>query len=169
MEIKTFCEMGAGSGYLSVILKKLFPSSELYAIDRNPDAVSLCQRNLLLNNISGTVIESNLFESLIVHNNKMKFDLIIFNPPYLPSKTIKDEVSSIDLALNGGFSGSSIIRQFLEQMHFFLSDEGLCFLIFSNFNNPFDVLRKYKLYKILKTFKQRLIFESIQCIVLTKI
>ena len=85
-KITSMCDMGAGTGYIGIVLKKMFKSSELQALDRNKHAINLCNENFALNDITGTAINSNLFHYYFSNNISIKFDLIVFNPPYLPSK-----------------------------------------------------------------------------------
>jgi methylase of polypeptide subunit release factors len=58
------CEMGCGSGYLSIQLSKLFINSVLYLIDINHDALGLTRQNFNGNNITNRQIHylnSDLF------------------------------------------------------------------------------------------------------------
>jgi methylase of polypeptide subunit release factors len=61
---------------------------------------------------------------------KLKFDLIIFNPPYLPEDA--REPKNSQTATTGGKKGNEIILKFLEQSKNFLSKNGKIFLITSS-------------------------------------
>ncbi len=60
-------------------------------------------------------------------SNLMKFDIILFNPPYLPQ-----EKAERNIALEGGKKGYEIIAKFLERLPDFLDDDGICLLVFSS-------------------------------------
>ena len=68
------------------------------------------------------VLKSDLFS-----NVKGKFDVIIFNPPYLPFDN-KDK----DVAINGGVKGYEIIKRFLYKAKNYLNDKGFILMVFSN-------------------------------------
>lgn len=72
---------------------------------------------------------SDLFSAV-----KDKFDLILFNPPYLPSKQIKD--STID----GGKGGVEIIERFLKQAKKHLKRNGRILLVCSSLNKGIERL-----------------------------
>jgi release factor glutamine methyltransferase len=92
-------EIGIGSGIQLETLKEL-GIKNIQGVDINPEAVEHCK------NLGFNCFESNLFE-----NVKGKFDLILFNPPYLPEDKREDEESR--LATTGGKKGSEIINKFL--------------------------------------------------------
>ena len=166
---ENICEMGTGTGYLAIVLKQLFPDAELVALDINPNAVALCSQNLNINNVNGLVIESNLFS---YYNNVKKpdsFDLIIFNPPYLPSLSNPEaDVTLIDVSLDGGTNGAQVIQRFLQEVIHFLKSNGIIFLILSSFNKPTQILNGYHQFQVIKQYKKRHVFESLILVVLKK-
>ncbi|MBU1111510.1 MAG: methyltransferase, partial [Nanoarchaeota archaeon] len=78
--------------------------------------------------------QSNLFSNI-----KESFDLIIFNPPYLPSCA-----NCPDIALDGGKEGYELIEKFLKQAKKHLNKDGIILLLFSSFS------KKEKINKILE-------------------
>jgi len=66
----------------------------------------------------------------IEDNHFNKFDMIIFNPPYLP-----EDENDRDIALDGGKKGYEIIERFLSEAKKFLAEDGLILLIFSSFTD----------------------------------
>lgn len=113
-----FLEIGAGSGIHLETAKNLGVKN-IFSSDINPKAVNHC--NLLGFNC----IHSDLFEKI-----KGKFDLIIFNPPYLPED--KNEPEDSKLATTGGKKGDEIILRFLKQAKNYLEKNGKIFLITSS-------------------------------------
>lgn len=97
-------------------------------------------------------IYSDLFSNI---KDKKKFDLIIFNPPYLPSQEIK--IKEID----GGKNGTEIIERFLKQARYFLRLKGKILLICSSLNvNIKSLFREYK-YSYKKLDQASFFFERI--------
>jgi len=120
----TVLDLGCGSGVQSInAIQK--GAKKVLAIDINPKAL----KNTILNaNKTKTekkikTKKSNLFESV-----KEKFDLIIFNPPYVQSEKI--ELIDVD----GGIQGREILDPFLEEFSDFLNENGKCFFLQSSLN-----------------------------------
>jgi len=81
--IHSLLEIGAGRGYLSIILAKKFPNlRKIVATDIDSQAVRLVKRNVIINNLHKRIVvkRGNLFEPV----KSEKFDLIISVPPQLP-------------------------------------------------------------------------------------
>lgn len=116
-EIRQICDMGTGSGCIALAMAKNFPDAQVTAIDINPQALILAQKNATLNDLQNvTFVQSNLFENL---NKNIKFDLIVSNPPYINpeyAKSIKKEVLEWEdhQALFAQKSGLSIISQIMQ-------------------------------------------------------
>ncbi len=77
----SICDLGTGSGCISIALAKLFPCAEVTAIDQSPAACELARLNVKKLGLSHqiNVLQSNWFDELA----EAKFDLIVSNPPYL--------------------------------------------------------------------------------------
>jgi predicted Ser/Thr protein kinase len=72
--------------------------------------------------------ESDLFQNL-----KDKYQLIIFNPPYLPADKKEDAESA--LITTGGKHGYEVIEKFLEDANNYLEENGQILLVFSSHTN----------------------------------
>jgi len=127
-------EIGTGSGIIAESL--LNKARCLIATDINPFATELAKRKGI------DVIRTYLFDGI-----KEKFDLILFNPPYLPKKPdlLYDESSDernrwVSLALDGGPTGREIIEEFLDDVGNYLSDEGRFLIVISSFTGIEDVM-----------------------------
>jgi release factor glutamine methyltransferase len=102
-------DMGAGCGILGIIAAK--KASEVIAIDINPCAIRCTRENAELSAVRSkmTLIQGDLFAPL---SEKAKFDVILFNAPYLP--TDEGEADSwIGRAWAGGATGRKIIDRFI--------------------------------------------------------
>ena len=103
-------DVGTGSGIQAITAKG--QGANVLAIDINPECIAY------VNNLKIPTLQSNLFE-----NVKGKFDLIIFNPPYLPEDPREPKDSK--LITTGGKTGSEILNKFLEQAKNFLNEKGI--------------------------------------------
>lgn len=106
-------DLCAGSGTLAVTLKKLYPNSEVTAVELSDEAFSYLKENAELNNADVKLIKGDVFE---VHSllSDSYFDLIISNPPYLTTEELKDMQNELyfepAMALDGGEDGCDFYR-----------------------------------------------------------
>jgi len=115
-----FLEIGVGSGiHLETALNCGIKKENIFSLDINKDSVSHC--NLLGFNC----VYSDLFENI-----KGKYNIIIFNPPYLPEDS-KEPMDS-KLVTTGGKKGNEIILRFLDEAKNHLKKDGKIFLITSS-------------------------------------
>ncbi len=129
-------EMGAGSGYISLGIYKQV--NELVVTDINPIVINYFNDLKIKYKLDKMkIIKSNLF-----NNIKRKFDLIIFNPPYVPSQGIPKEEEIEKLATDGGAFGRGVILKFLKGLKEHLSKNGVCYLLISSFNNPHYIFKQ---------------------------
>ncbi|MBX7075923.1 MAG: methyltransferase [Methanobacteriaceae archaeon] len=130
-------EIGTGTGLVAMYASKL--TDKVIATDINFNALELAEKNLKKNNINNVeLIFGNLFEPL----KNRKFDVIIFNTPYLP--TCEEEVidDELNFAFDGGPDGRKVIDQFLNQAKNYLNNEGKVQLIQSSLSNIDKTLEK---------------------------
>jgi len=123
---KRVLDMGTGSG-IQAITSKLMGVEEVLAVDINPKAVKLAKRNAKHNKVDIEGYRSDLFSRV-----KGKFDLIIFNPPYLPVEP------PVDVQWSGG---KEFIEKFVQQAKLFLTDTGAILFVFSSVD-PVRILHK---------------------------
>ena len=125
--LKDYCkgnvlEIGTGSGILALEAAKY---ANVIAVDINPEAVSFVKKNVKQQNLKNVkVIESDLFSKVTG-----EFDLVIFNPPYLPDPE-KDYAR--DIALDGCKKGYELIEKFLDDVNSYLEKNGKILLLFSS-------------------------------------
>jgi len=125
-----FLDMGSGTGIVG-IYAALHGASFVISIDVNTKASLITQCNAYLNGVPNIVnsVNASLFETL---RKKLRFDIIAFNPPYLP---VKDK-GLLERAWSGGKSGRKIIDRFLNNVSNYLKDNGTLFLVQSSLSNP---------------------------------
>lgn len=121
-----FLEIGAGSGiHLETAYNLGIKKESIFSSDINRASVNHC--NLLGFNC----IYSDLFENI-----EGKYDLIIFNPPYLP-EDVREPANS-RISTTGGRKGNEIILRFLKQAKNYLNKNGKIFLITSSLSEDVD-------------------------------
>ncbi|MBN1234873.1 MAG: methyltransferase [Methanotrichaceae archaeon] len=112
-------EIGCGSSYLT---QELAPKvARLIATDINTHAVRAARARGI------EVIRADLFQGI-----KGKFDLILFNPPYLPTQLEEKTGQWIDYALDGGESGRETIDLFIKDLAGHLRPGGRALLLISS-------------------------------------
>ena len=119
--------------------------------DINADAVEHCK------GLGFECVKSDLFE-----NVEGKFDVIIFNPPYLPEDEREPEDSKT--ATTGGREGGEIINRFLEEARNYLKKDGRIYLITSSLTYGVD-WKGWKKKKVgeKKMFMEELVVWGLQC------
>ncbi len=127
--IKNVLEMGTGTGIIAIYLQLLTKKyekfdPEIYASDILQNSIDCAKYNQELNNIASeiTLIHSDLFDSFPI-SLKKAFDVIIFNPPYLPSSKEMLTKTNIDHSWDGGEEGYELILRFLELVDDYLNPE----------------------------------------------
>ncbi len=150
---KSILEMGPGTGLLSIHAAKL--GARVTAADINPHAVECTIRNAARSGVRIEVVRSDLFEK--VQGN---YDVIVFNPPYLPGSA--SSTSWIERAWSGGDEGSEVAVRFLNEAWKHLSPGGSIFMILSSVGGLMSVLKSAReRYDSEMLEEQHMFFESI--------
>ena len=121
VEGKKVLEMGCGTGIISIHCAKA--GASVTAVDVNPGALECTRVNARSNHLSIQVIESDLFSAITDD-----FDLIIFNPPYLPVS----EDGELERAWAGGEGGLEVVERFLGEALSHLRPDGRVLLLISS-------------------------------------
>ena len=143
-------DLGTGSGIQAKTALK--NTKDVLAIDIDKESVDYVRKKGIKAKIS------DLFSNI-----KGKFDLIIFNPPYLPEERLESKESKI--TTTGGKQGHEILERFFSNVNEHLNKNGKILIVFSSLTN------KNKVDKIIKennfNFKllesKRLFFEELYC------
>ena len=140
LEIKkgqSVLEIGTGSGIVAMYASRL--TDDITVTDINFDACELARKNFAENGIENIeILWGNLFE--VVENRK--FDVILFNTPYLPTED--DEVldNTINYAFDGGLNGRKVIDLFLNEVGNHLNDGGIVQMIQSSLSGNNETLAR---------------------------
>ena len=140
LEIKqgqSVLEIGTGSGIVAMYASRL--TDNITVTDINFDACELARKNFEDNGIENIeILFGNLFEPV----KNRKFDVILFNTPYLPTE--EDEVldDTINYAFDGGLNGRKVIDLFLNEVGNHLNDNGIVQIIQSSLSGNEETLEK---------------------------
>ncbi len=114
-------DLGTGCGAIALALAREVPHARLYALDSSADAVRIARRNAEALGLAGRVhcVDGDLFEPLRPIQGGGGFDLIVSNPPYIPSgqlAALPPEVLAYEprRALDGGADGLRVHRRIIE-------------------------------------------------------
>jgi release factor glutamine methyltransferase len=131
-------DMGTGCGILGVVAAE--KAAKVVAVDVNPYAVRCAKKNAKLNGVSDKIffVQGDLFTAIRIGE---RFDLILFNAPYLPSESIED-TSWLGRAWSGGVAGRQVIDRFIREAPKYLKRGGRVFLMQSTLSNVDETLRK---------------------------
>lgn len=169
-QIKKYCkpgyivlDVGTGSAILAKEAAKY--CKKVVAVDIQKSVIDELKRqkqsaeNKIFKKITYRV--SDLFS-----NVGGKYDLIIFNPPYLP-----EDVRLKDITVEGGKKGYEIIERFLSEIHDYLKPNGKILLLFSSLTNKNKInefIEKYGL-KFEQAANKKIFFEELFVYLIEKI
>ena len=143
-------DMGTGSGIQAIAALKI--TDNVTAVDIN----KACIDNLKKTHPNIQAIQSDLFSN--VPKNET-FDLIIFNPPYLPEE--KRETFEERTVLSGGKYGHELLERFFRQAKKYLKPEGKILVVFSSLTG--DIKEKIQAlgYSMTRLAEESFFFEKI--------
>ncbi|XP_063979652.1 MTRF1L release factor glutamine methyltransferase [Diachasmimorpha longicaudata] len=143
-DTSTVLEIGTGSGAISLALAHSCDKVRCVAIDQNPHACDLARencRNLKLDDrisvVNATLEAPGRITSVSgdcgIHFEGEKFDFIVSNPPYIPTKKIMELEPEIKVfedirALDGGPDGLKLIKPIMRYASTSLKPGGHLFL-----------------------------------------
>ena len=145
-------EMGTGSGIIALHCAKA--GCKVTAIDVSEKALACARNNAQINYLAIEFIQSDLFSNITA-----KYDIMIFNPPYLSGQDT--EVLAVDdkRQLVGGKEGHEISVKFLEGAGQYLSENGKIYILTSTETSDKIVERARQLFSVRKLVEQRMFFE----------
>lgn len=144
---KKCLDMGTGSGIIAKAMKTAGAESILAVDIENQDIKEV------------PFIQSDLFSNI-----REKFDLIVFNPPYLPF----DKIEGFENDTTGGKKGNETIIRFLEKAKNHLKKNGALLVLYSSLSKPRTINKKAKElgYKIKVLEKKKIFFEELSVVLL---
>ncbi|UUX92754.1 HemK2/MTQ2 family protein methyltransferase [Methanoplanus endosymbiosus] len=129
-------EIGTGSGKIAGEAYKIAKS--VTGTDINPHA---CRSAAAL---GPEIIRTDLSAGI-----SSEFDLVIFNPPYLPTEEEEKIDDWLEYALDGGISGRETIEKFAEVLPEIMNKNGRCLLLVSSLTGTEEVRNIFSGKKLL--------------------
>ena len=136
----TALDFGTGSGCIAIALAVKCPRARIVALDASADALVVAKQNAERNGVSERIefLHGDGFAALAAD---FRFDLIVSNPPYIPSAeiaTLQTEVRDFDprAALDGGADGLDFYRLLAAQAGECLRPGGKIMLEFGDGQAP---------------------------------
>lgn len=134
----TFClEVGSGSGIVITAFGMAFPETVCFSTDINFKACLMSKSTAIQNKVPLNVINMDLGSCFI--NNK--FDIIIFNPPYVVTDSNECGSFGIEASWAGGVKGREITDRLLDMIPKILTNNGTFYLLLIKQNIPLEVIQ----------------------------
>jgi release factor glutamine methyltransferase len=163
-------DIGTGSGCILLSILKELDFSRGVGIDISTKAIKTAQ----INSKNLNLFHQSKFKVFDISKfNVGKYDLIVSNPPYIPSKDIKNLSKDIInyeplVALNGGLDGLDLIRKVIYKSNRLLKRNGLL-AIEIGFNQYLKVSSLLKQYGFREMSRQCDYNHNVRCIISTKV
>ncbi|MGZ7119709.1 MAG: HemK2/MTQ2 family protein methyltransferase [Methanobacterium sp.] len=120
-------EIGTGTGFIAISASK--KAGKVIATDINDYAIKCAIKNVVTNKAYNIELKKgNMFEPV----QGEKFDLILFNAPYLPTSEDEKIDEELNNAFDGGIKGRDVIDVFIEQVKDYLDNKGRLQLVQSS-------------------------------------
>lgn len=125
-------DIGTGSGAVTLSLLHFIENSFAYSVDISDKALEVAKKNSKTFSLDKRVkfLKGNMLQPLADENLKGKVDILVSNPPYIPSDVIDGlqiEVSKHEprLALDGGLDGLDFYREIISGAKDYLSEKSI--------------------------------------------
>ncbi|MCS7122786.1 MAG: methyltransferase [Candidatus Micrarchaeota archaeon] len=138
---RKFLDMGTGTGLIAIEYKTKYPESYVVGADISQEAIRYAESRAKDIGIQVKFILSDLFENI-----NERFDLIVFNSPYLPDDGMEYDPTVID---------RGVVRRFMEMAPNYLNPEGKALILTNNLTHI--QTEGWKLYR-----SRRLFFEELR-------
>lgn len=139
----TVCmEIGCGSGYvitsLALILAQEVTGAYYVATDINPHAVAVTRKTLEAHGIHAELVVTDIASGLETRLTR-SVDVMVVNPPYVPTPVEEVGGNGITSAWAGGENGRSVIDKILPIADKLLSDRGWLYMVTLTANEPSEI------------------------------
>lgn len=151
-------ELGTGCGLLAVLAARA--GAKVVATDINPAALECARANALANGVADQIDFrlGNLFSPVAGE----RFNLVIFNPPYLPVDPEETLDGPLDRAWGGGPDGRRVIDRFLRELPDRLTPNGRALFVQSSLADISKTVRELESSNFqVTTIRKKLPFEEL--------
>ena len=163
-------DIGTGTGCILLSLLKELYNSRGIGIDISSEAIKIAKANSKNLNLENRA----KFKNFEIKNYTLgRYDLIVSNPPYIPSKDIKKLSKDIinfepKEALDGGPDGLDLIKKVIYKSTVLLKRSGVLALEigFGQYRRVSEILKHYKFREYSKIYDYN---SNVRCIITTKI
>ncbi|EQC25890.1 methylase [Saprolegnia diclina VS20] len=136
-------ELGPGSGVVGVYTMQQLASIDqpalLLAVDINDEATACTKATARLNAIHNIeIVRMDLLTQLQLRH---QVDVLLFNPPYVPTPSEEVGSTGIEAAWAGGLHGREVIDRLLPLVQHLLSPVGVFYMVIVAENRPKDIAR----------------------------
>ena len=112
-------DLCCGSGCIACAVGHEFPATTVFAVDNSPSALQVCRKNIADNRMQNHIFTMQADALGFPPVSLNSFDLILCNPPYVPTEEIKTLDISVRnfeplSALDGGEDGLKFYRAILK-------------------------------------------------------
>ncbi|CAJ1423415.1 unnamed protein product [Effrenium voratum] len=122
-------DLGTGCGVVSFLLRELLPDCEIVASDLCPNACFSVTAELLRRKAQGIEVRrSDLFDDL-----EGPFDLIVFNPPWVPRLSAHPKPAAAGDVVGGNDYPAELFPRLFEDAPKVLAPNGHLVILFSNY------------------------------------
>ena len=118
-------EIGTGTGVVAIHCARL--GCRVTATDIQASAVELARENADANAVELELLHGDMFEPV-----RGVYDVVILNPPYLPTAPEDLTHSALDRALDGGPDGTAVALRFIEGVPRHLARGGHAYMVVSS-------------------------------------
>uniref|UniRef100_A0AC35EZB2 Uncharacterized protein n=1 Tax=Panagrolaimus sp. PS1159 TaxID=55785 RepID=A0AC35EZB2_9BILA len=136
-------EIGVGSGVVTSFIRSLISSSNPsttfinFGTDLNPSALAATLNTAKLNNqIMPELIQCDLLSPFLVRWKGL-IDILIFNPPYVPTEN--EPLNHLERCYAGGPTGRAAVDRLIPSLSTMLSPSGIFYLVALKSNNIPDI------------------------------
>ena len=162
-------DIGTGTGCILLSLLKELYNSRGTGIDISPEAIRIAR----VNSKNLNLVNRAKFKNFEIDKYALeRYDLIVSNPPYIPSKDIKKLSKDIinfepKEALDGGFDGLDLIKKVIYKSNILLKRNGILALEigFGQYKKVSQILKYSKFKEYSKIFDYN---DNVRCIIGTK-
>lgn len=138
----TLCmEIGCGSGYVITTLALILgheSGSYYIATDTNPHAVRLTRKTMEAHGVHVELVNTDIASGLDERLEGL-VDVMVINPPYVPTPEEEVGRDGIASAWAGGENGRRVIDKILPITDKILSDRGWLYMVFLSANDPSQI------------------------------